>query len=299
MKKIDSSTETILGVTYDLYSVQLSELKSIAKSWYEGVDLKKFDDRFIRERDSVDLTEMKKSGLVCNLFYAYQEGDKTFLLDGFNRLFTEYGQVEDDITVYLKMITSKLEDHQLMEVMYRLNMWKISDLFRNYGGFKVDNFLDRGFRLLLYSKFNIEFYSYTNVEYENRIRENHDIHIIDQYFIYEADYSADFKTSYQGVQILMSQPNIINDFKAILKGNDYLKAPFKNYSMFLDGYVRYLAYLRYKGYDKVLEFEDVLQMLYNDKKFFKKLQGMSWTDSTRKNIYHFFRNLKLEVNDKD
>jgi len=79
MLKIDSSSETILGVTYDLYSVKLSELKILAKSWYEGVDLKKFDSRDVKEntRDEINIIEMKKSGLICNLFYVLHKLKRT------------------------------------------------------------------------------------------------------------------------------------------------------------------------------------------------------------------------------
>lgn len=297
MLKIDSSSDTIIGAQYDLYRIKFSELKALVLSWYKDVDLKEFDNRKIRgKNDEKEVVEMKKSGLVCNLFFAYQEGDKSYLLDGFNRLLTDYGTVEQDTTVYLKIITTKLEDQQLMEVMYRLNMWKLYIAGHSYGGFKLYDFLDRGFRLLLHSKFGIDFYNYGegSESYHNRTRNKEDLSVIDQYFVNEADFCADFKTTYEGVQILMSQPNILNDFKAIIKGNDYREEPFKNYHMFLEGYARYLAYLRYKGLTRVFEFDEALQHLYANKAFFKKLQGMSGNDSTRKNIYHFFRELKLE-----
>ena len=293
MVKIDSSHDTILKVNYDLFSVKLSELKTLAKSWYKDVDFKKFDNRFIRDDDSVELSEMKKSGVICNLFFAYVEDDKYYLIDGFNRLFTEYGPIEEDTTVYLKVITDKLADNELMVAMYRLNMWKLSQT--SYGGFKVDSFFDRGFRLLLYSKFGIELYNYTSAGYNKRIRDRADLSVIDHYFVDESEMSSAFKTSYEGVNTLLSQKNIINDIKAVIKSNDYLTAPFENYRLFIEGFAMYLAYLRYKGITKEYNIDYFLTKLYENKAFYKKLIGMSGNDSTRKNIYNFYRNLNLSV----
>jgi hypothetical protein len=295
MIKIDSSSDNILNVNYDFFKCNLSDLKILAKSWYEGIDIKSFDKRWVLEKDEPNLSEMKKSGLICNLFFAYIEDDKYYLLDGFNRLFTDYGAIQEDTIVYLKVITTKLSDHQLMETMYRLNMWKLYESNRSFGGFKIDTFFDRGFRLLLHCKFGIDFYSYTNVEYDKRTRANNDLDLVDQYFVSESDYSASFKTSYEGVNILMSQPNILNDIKSIVKGNDCLKQPFNNYFMFLEGYARYLAYLRYMDNSETYDFDYFLDKLYANKSFFKKLVGMSGNDSTRKNIYNFYRNLNLHI----
>jgi len=155
MKKIDQGYDNLLGSSYELHSIQLSELKNLAKSWYEGVDLTKFDNRFTLniEREEGNFIEMKKSGLTSNYFFAYKEDDKFYLMDGFNRLFTDYGKIDIDCTVYLKILVDKLEDHQLMHIMFRLNMWKLQG--DNQCGFKPDDFFDRGFRLLLSKKFNI------------------------------------------------------------------------------------------------------------------------------------------------
>ncbi len=301
MKKIDSAYDNVIEANYDLFSVKLSDLKSLAKSWYKDINLEKFDSRNRYKTNLQDdegkLVEMKKSGLICNLFFAYLEDDKYYLLDGFNRLLTDYGAITDDTIVYLKVITDKLADNKLTHIMYRLNMWKLSNNTRSYGGFNVNLFFDRGFKLLLHTKFDIQFYDYNDVDgnYHNRTRYDSDLEIVDQYFVSESEMSAEFKTSYVGVNMLMSHENIINDIKSIIKGNDYLNPPFKNYGMFLEGYARYLAYLRYKKITKVYQFEEFLEMLYKDKTFFKKLQGMSGTDSTRKNIYHFYRNLNLHM----
>lgn len=297
MKKLDTTYDNIIETNYDLFSVKLSELKTLAKSWYLDTDLKKFDNRWVRDdnRDEKNFIEMKKSGLICNLFFAYIEDGKYYLLDGFNRLFTDYGAIEQDTTIYLKVITDKLPDHKLMGIMYRLNMWKLSSDNNINGGFKVNDFFDRGFRLLLNTKFNIQLYDYKNSEYDKRTRDNDDLKIIDKYFVYEYEEASYFKTSFQGVNILLSQENIINDIKALIKGNDYLKSPFGNYSMFLEGFAMYLAYLRYKRNTKQYEFDFFLNKLYENKAFFKKLQGMSGNESTRKNIYKFYRDLNLHL----
>jgi hypothetical protein len=292
MKKIDEGFDPILNINYELFSTKLSDLKVLVKSWYKGIDFKKFDSRYVKEKDAKNLVEMKKAGLICNLFFAYKEDEKYYLLDGFNRLLTEYGEIDEDTTVYLKLVTNKLEEHKLMEIMFCLNMWKLYSSGFTHGGFKITDFLDRGFRLLLFTKFGIEFYKYDYKDpnwYENRARLSEDLDIIDNYFILEYDYSADFKTTYQGVRILFSNENIVNDLKEIIKGNNYNKAPFKNYKFFLEGYARHLAYLRYTKDNEVYSFEYFLEELYKNKAFFKKLIGMSGNDSTRKNIYKFFR----------
>lgn len=92
---------------------------------------------------------------------------------------------------------------------------------------------------------------------------------------------------------LFSRKNVINDIKEIIKNNDYyLTQPFKNYNKFLEGFCLYLSYLRLKGDEDEHKFETYLNKLYENKSFFKKLQGMSGTDSTRKNIFKFFRTLE-------
>jgi hypothetical protein len=236
---------------------------------------------------------MKQSGLITNFFYAYKEDDKWFLLDGFNRLFTDYGVLEIDTPIYVKVVTDKLEDHQLMSLMFNLNMWKLNSSDYSYGGFKIYDFIDRGFSLFLKAKFDITFYN-NKYNYHDRTRDNNDIFIIDEYFIHESESSSDFKYSYEYVAALFKNENIIADFKELLKSNDYLKQPFKNYRLFLEGYARFLSISRLKGYkDNNMSFEFCLNKLYEDKKFFTKLQGMSGNDSTRKNIYAFYRKLNL------
>ncbi len=300
MKLLETNFDTVIKTDYELYSVKLSELKSLALSWYEGIDLKEFDRRTlyeIDERDENNTRQMKLSGVVCNFFFAYKNNSRFYLMDGFNRLFTDYGDILSlDPSVYIKVITTDLKDHELMLAMFRLNMWKLNVAGFSHNGFRIDDYLDRGFKLFLYSKFGIEIYRRpSHVKYESRTRYTDDVDIINYYFINESEMSGDFKTSYAGVRILMGNENIVNDLKAIIDGNNYLESPFRNYEKFLQGFAMYLAFLRYKGNNTPYQFEYFLEKLYADKTFFKKLQGMSWTDSTRKNIYHFYRDLKLEL----
>lgn len=300
MKLLESSYDNVLKVDYDLYSVKLSELRQIALSWYKGIEIGSFDNRFLNSRTGQeDTREMKLSGVVCNFFFAYKEKDRFYLLDGFNRLFTDYGNVGLDPAVYIKVIITELKDHDLMLTMYRLNMWKLSTSAYTYGGFGIRDFLDRGFSLLLNSKFGIKLYTAPGSmpEYEFRTRATSDIKVIDYYFCDENEMSDNFKTSYAGVRILMGNENIVNDLKAIIDGNDYLATPFGNYHLFLHGFAMYLAFLRFRGNNTAYRFDYFLEKLYADKAFFKKLQGMSGTDSTRKNIYHFYRGLKLDNQD--
>lgn len=296
MKLLESSYDMILKADYDLWSGKLSELKQLALSWYEGVEIKDFDGRLRYpthiDSDQNDIREMKSSGIVCNFFFAYKESGRFYLMDGFNRLFTDYVDIGADQTVYLKVITTELADHKLMLAMYRLNMWKLSNSSYSYGGFQVMDFFDRGFKLLLYSKFGITLY--VRGDYDKRTRSDDDIYVLDYYFRNENETTGDFKTSYEGVKILMGHENVINDLKAIIDGNNYLKNPFGNYHLFLKGFAMYLAFLRFCGNNTPYRFDYFLEKLYADKAFFKKLQGMSGNDSTRKNIFHFYRGLKLD-----
>ena len=303
MKIIDIDYDNILNVEYELHKGNLSELKTIATEWYKDIDLTKFDNRFLCESDEDNFINMKKSGLVSNLFFAYKEGDKTYLLDGYNRLFTNYGKIETDTPVYLKLITTKLEDHKLIGIMYQLNLWKLANQDRINGGFDIKNFLDRGFRLLLFSKFDIELYHHpNNIRYADRERSNYDIDALDHYFINEQDFAGYFKTSYYGVEVLLTQKNIINDFKAILKANNYNNHKeenkdkyFKNYEKFVEGYIMYLHHLRIKGYSEPIELDYFLKRYHEDKVFSKKLPTMSGNDVTRKNIYKFYRNFNKDL----
>ena len=89
MKKIDSGYDKLLGTHYELFKVKYSDLKALAKSWYDkDINFREFDERFIwDENEEIDrLLEMKKSGLLSNYFYAYKEGDKYYLMDGLNNL---------------------------------------------------------------------------------------------------------------------------------------------------------------------------------------------------------------------
>ncbi len=171
--------------------------------------------------------------------------------------------------------------------MFQLNLWKLAQGSSINGGFRIFDFLDRGFRLFLYSKFNIEFYRYD--DYDTRKRNQHDIEVLDHYFVNEHDFAGYFKYKYDELFILMNNPEVLNDFREILKANDYLEEPFGNYRWFLYGYAMYISELRVKGDKMPYKFETFLEKLYADKKFFKKLVNMSGNDSTRKNIYHFFR----------
>jgi hypothetical protein len=291
MNKIDSGYDTLLEANYELHKSTLSDLKTLVKSWYPNTDFTKFDNRFIRDSYEPSFAEMKKAGLSSSYFYAYKEDDKYFLLDGFNRLLTEYGELDLDCTIYIKIITDKLEDHKLMGIMFRLNMWKLQG--SGHWDLKPDQFFDRGFRLLLHKKFDIEIFHYDrDIEgwYENRLRDKEDMSILQYYTRKDLDFCDAFAFSLAEFKTLFSNPNIINDLKDLIKANDYRTAPFKNYEMFIQGFARFLAWKRVNGDDGEHKFEAYLTKLKENKSFFKKLGGMSGTDSTRINIYKFFRN---------
>lgn len=301
-KHIDQGFDSVVESDYLLYSLPFSELKTIAKSWY-GPDFNfaDYDNRSLRPSggDNPEILEMKKAGLLCNLFFAYLEDGKYYLLDGFNRLFTNYVEIDIKQTVYLKVLTSKLEDHQLISTMFKLNLWKLYGNNYSSSDFRITDFLDRGFRLFLKSKFDIEFYNVDRWSgegwYEKRLRNKDDIDVLDSYFVREVEYAGYFKCGYSEVAQLLSNVNVVNDFRNIIKANDYRHSPFQNYGDFLNGWIFFLTSLRLKGDNRnIFTFDYFLEKLYADKKFFTKLQGMSGNDSTRKNIYKFLRELKLD-----
>jgi len=290
MKILETTFDDLMNCNYTLYSVKYFELRDLVRSWYDGYNLKDFDNRYTgNPRYDVDFKVMRKSGLLTNLFYAYKEGNKFYLLDGFNRLLADYGELNKDTTVYIKIIEDKLEDYQLMSLMFNLNLWKLYN--KNYGGFELTDFIDRGFRLFLKSKFNIELY-YSD-DYHTRIRNVIDIVVLDHYFRNEYEDSDSFKYDYKYVARLFLNKNLILDFKDLLKSNNYLEVPFKNYEMFLEGYARFLSRRRLESDDTPYRFTDFLGLLYKNKIFFNKLQRMSGNDSTRKNIYKFFKRILL------
>ena len=290
MKKIDEGYDNLLKSKYELYSVQLFELRDLAKSWYKDINFKEFDNRHIRSGNENEFIEMKRTGITCNYFFAYRENDKYYLLDGFNRLFTDYGQIKIDCTVYLKVLVDTLEDSQLMYIMFTLNMWKLYKSSYSGNGFHINDFLDRGFRLFVHSKFGIDFYTWK--EWDDRTRNKKDIDVLEYYFIKERDFCGYFKFNIDEVAILFSRKNIVNDIREIIKCNNYLTPPFNNYEDFLSGFIMYMTENRVNGDDDEYKFQTYLDKLYADKKFFKKLQGMSGNESTRKNIYYFFRGPK-------
>ena len=142
---------------------------------------------------------------------------------------------------------------------------------------------------MLHKKFNIDIYSYTNIEYNDRKRDKQDMDIIQHYTRREQSYCDAFAFSLGQFKILFENPNIINDLKDLIKANDYRTSPFNNYNMFLQGFAMFLAWRRVGGDNSEHKFETYLEKLKANKKFFKKLPGMSGTDSTRINIYNFFR----------
>jgi hypothetical protein len=290
MRKVDTSYDVILGVNYTLHAIRLSELKTLAKSWYGDFDLKAFDTRDGNKyKDEASIIQMKLSGVVSNYFYAYQEDDEFYLLDGYNRLFTDYGELDVDPQVYIKIIIDKCSDHKMMSIMFRLNMWKLSG--KGHNGFETHDFFDRGFRLFIQKKFGIDIYN--GGDYHTRTRRNPDFRALDYYFRRENKLACYWKLEFKDVVKLFSHKNVINDIREIVTINDYLEPPFTNYETFLNGYIMFLSWRRVSGDDGEYNFNDYLEILKQDK-FYKKLIKMSGTDSTRINVYNFFRRIHQE-----
>lgn len=285
MNSIDSGYDEILGSNYELCKTSLQELKTLVKSWYPETDFSKFDNRFVREDYESEFIELKKAGLITNYFFAYKENDQYYLLDGFNRLLTSYGNIDFNPTVFVKVLTTKLPDYHLMRIMFHLNMWKLQG--DGHHNLRPSDFFDRGFRLLLNKKFGIDLYSYT--DYNTKTRDKDDFYVLHYFFRNERDFCEAFAFDLPELRKLLENPNIIEDIKELLKANDYLEKPFKNYDMFVNGYAMFLSWRRVVGDTSEHKFETYLNTLKSDAKFFKKLQGMSGNESTRKNIYEFFR----------
>jgi len=289
MDLIHTGYDTILKSNYELYSIQLSDLKVLARSWYGDLDLKEFDDRHIRSTNDNALVQMKLTGIVSNYFFAYREDDRYYLMDGFNRLFTDYGQTDIDTPVYLKVLTDSLKDHWLMYIMFMFNMWKLKTNAYHHR-FNIVDFMDRGFRLFLYSKFNIKFDQYN--DYHTRKRKNQDLHELDRYFRKENHDYGLHEYEYNELGIIFSNVRIVDDIREIVEINNYLEEPFKHYEAFFRGFMYYVSERRVNGDVREYKFQTYVDLLLKDKKFHKKLQGMSWTDSTRKNICKFYRLLE-------
>lgn len=293
MRKVDTAYDELLKSNYDLFAVKFSELQTLVRGWYEGIDTSEFDGRskYSKDNDDAKYQVMKISGITSNQFYAYLDQNGTYhLMDGFNRLLTNYAELPVDPIVYIKILTDDLTDARLMNIMFRLNMWKIAKSGTDDSEFYTKNFLDRGFRLFMFTKFGIKFYQYT--DYNDRIRDNDDMEVIDHY-LREESVAVYFKRRLPELYKLFMNDRIVDDFKEAIKINNYRTEPFKHYKLFKEGFVRFLARRRMKGDFSEHKFDTYLELLKADSKFFKKLQGMSGTDSTRINVYDFFRNIEI------
>lgn len=323
MRRIDSGYDDLLRSNYELYAVKFSELKTLARLWYKNLNIKRYDTRsYDNHRKDDNLMEMKLSGIVCNYFFAYREGSKTrfdndpkaqevldrmeakyYLMDGFNRLFTDYGETGTDNVVYLKVLTDKLEEHHLMEIMFRLNMWKLKGT-RNWS--YLSTFFDRGISLFLYAKFRIRLYSYRTVDhyrligfgtsdkkskitYEMIERTVSDIDMIGEYFKYITDtYEGSY--GYEHIARLFSNERVVDDFREIVQQNKYSDKhpPFKNYRDFFKVFINMMAFRRLMGDIQECKLETYLKRLEVDTKFFKKLKGMSGNIWTKRAVRQFF-----------
>ncbi len=293
MVRIHYAYDELLKSNYELYSIKFSELQTEVKSWYKE-DLKRFDERLKLTYKMDDTNSIAKlSGIVSNYFYAYKNNDgKMLLMDGYNRLLSDIGSLPLDPIVYIKVLTDDLSDSRLMSIMFTLNAWKLSKSGSSDSKFNANNFLDRGFRLFLYSKFDILLHE--------RKRNHDDMDILDEYFHNENEHVAYFNYVLSDLFVLFQNEKIIEDFKHILKHNEYTEEtnPFIHYDTFFRGYIRFLSRRRLSNDMGEHFLETYLDMLKADKKFFSKLQGMSWTDSTRKNIFLFFDKIEKDLNIK-
>jgi len=287
LKVLEHSYDCLLKVDYTLYKTTLSEAQKWVRSWYDGYDLTEFDSQAKNKyRKEGIILESKKAALACNLIYAIKIEDKYFLLDGFNRLLTDYAELDGNAPVLIKVITNKLQPNHIMSLMLRFNLWKLSTNGTRAGA-SIDLFFDRGLRLLLKSMFDITFY--VSDDFSTRVRNRGDINVVRNYLKHETENYGVHDTPYQHLNLLFQNERVIDDIREIISANNYLNEPFPRYDYFVDGFANYLSELRIKGDTECYTLDYFLNKLYDDKAFFKKLQGMSKTDVTRKNVYVFFR----------
>jgi len=287
-KLLHTGYDEHFSIDYNLYYFKYEDLKNIVSSWYSDIDLSKFDDTANSFKNDESMNVIKIAGVVTNLFYAYKENNKYYLLDGFNRLLTNYGFIDGNQPVYIKIITTKMKDHELMNIMFHFNLWKL-----NKG---IKDFFDRGMRLFLAKKFNINIYSYgrhlnNSGELWNQRKKNKDDFSILEKYLSNETYTSYFRLLYKDMKKIFINPQIINDLREIINANSYREEPFNNYHRFVDGYAMYLSRLRLKDDCKKQPFNHYLLLLEKDKKFLNKLQKMSWTDRTRQAVFDWFEKL--------
>ena len=91
MKQVDCGHDSILDVNFELHKFELSELRDAVKGWYPNTDFRDFNSASGNTTNEIPSSVIKQTGITCNYFFAYREDGNYFLLDGFNRLLTEYG----------------------------------------------------------------------------------------------------------------------------------------------------------------------------------------------------------------
>lgn len=290
-KVIDSGFDNIIKSDYITYVIDYQELKTLVRSWYTDKSLESFDTTNLYEHQLKDTSKIleKKIGLLTNLFLAFQEGDKYFLLDGFKRLLTDYQIIDINSNVYIKVLTTKLSEDKIMSLMFELNAWKLDNSFITHGN-AANKLFDRGWSLLLDAKFGIKLYRGDNEHYRDRKKDVTDFDLLNYYCMSEnKDYS--YPMGLGSLWSLFKNPRIIDDLNELFISNNWTyNEKFKNQEMFIQGYAMFLSKERLKKNFNDLPYEFYLNEFKNDKKSFNKITGMSGNDSTRKNIYDFFQN---------
>jgi len=82
MKALETTFDNLIGCNYTLYSVKYSELRDLVRGWYDGYNLKEFDNKYVGERYEIDFKVIRKSGLLTNLFYAQKKITQRIILAG-------------------------------------------------------------------------------------------------------------------------------------------------------------------------------------------------------------------------
>lgn len=154
MELITEKTDTLLNVNYELYRVSAKTLAISLKEFlkFDGINYNQFNSA-IDKADPFHESDEDAGVNIPNEIYEYQNffvlrerSGKMYLLDGFRRLLWYNAP---DTQVYVRVYNREaLTDTQILTLMVYLNHFKFFSASNNY--------LDRGFSLLLKSVFDID-----------------------------------------------------------------------------------------------------------------------------------------------
>lgn len=283
---VDKNFDDLFKVNYTLYKYDYNTLVSLFLNnpIYKDVDLASFDTKSKYNKSHSDITN-KISGIASSIFYGFNDNGNVFLLDGYKRLFTLLEETKDiNLIIYIKVFDGPIPNSTLFKMLYTMNSWKLSD--NNYS-YTLRDFFDRGFRLFVYVKFNI------NMDFEYN-RENPSFsEMLFSYFT-DVRYDGGFHYKTNEFKTTISKETFIDD---LYEMGEIAKLPldeFKNRKILIEETLGFMSYLRNCGYTGKLTYQMFEDKVKEDKKFFAKLVKMYGNEATNKSILNFLFKLKPE-----